>query len=296
MKPAIIRTCALTPDQRESVGELVELTTTEDGVSPLNEAATFGLDGHGRLVHWLAYDNGALIGYAQADRDNHSVQLVVTPASRRQGVGTALADAVQQVEKHPSWWAFDNSAGAQALADRIGASLDRELLLMERDLSAHPVTEEPVPAGVELSTFQPSDAMAVVDVNAQAFAEHPEQGDMTLDDFERRTEEEWFDPAGLVVARDEDTGAMLGFHWTKIENSDPAHPDEPIGEVYVIGVAPEASGRGVGRALLAAGLRHLADRGVTRVRLYVEAANARVVRMYESANFVAVTKDASYSS
>ena len=296
VKHAIIRTCALTPDQRNAVDALIDRSTQADGVSPLNEAASFGLQGRGHVMHWLAYEQGALVGYAQADRDTHSVQLVVSPKIRRQGVGTALAKAVQQVEKEPNWWAFDNGDGARALADRIGATLDRELLIMERDLVEHPVGDEPTPEGVELSAFVPTDAMAVVDVNADAFAEHPEQGDMTLDDFQVRTQEPWFDTEGLIVARDDDTGAMLGFHWTKIETSDPAFPDEPIGEVYVIGVAPEASGRGIGRALLNAGLAHLAARGVRRVRLYVEASSTRAVRMYESASFVLVTKDASYTS
>ena len=203
VKHAIIRTCALTPDQRNAVDALIDRSTQADGVSPLNEAASLGLQGRGHVMHWLAYEQGALVGYAQADRDTHSVQLVVSPKIRRQGVGTALAEAVQQVEKEPNWWAFDNGDGARALADRIGATLDRELLIMERDLVEHPVDDEPTPEGVELSAFVPTDAMAVVDVNADAFAEHPEQGDMTLDDFQVRTQEPWFDPEGLIVARDQ---------------------------------------------------------------------------------------------
>lgn len=296
VKPTITRTCALTPDQRSSVDDLTAAVTEHDQVSPLNEAATFALEGHGHVVHWLAWDQGRLVGYAQADRDSHAVQLMVHPERRRQGIGGELAQAVRSVEKQANWWAFDNGEGAQALAEHIGANLDRELLIMERDLSTHPAVVEPAPEGVEISTYKPSDAMAVVEVNAEAFAEHPEQGEMSLEDFERRSAEPWFDPAGLLVARDDDTGAMLGFHWTKIDNSDPTHPDEPVGEVYVIGVSPSASGRGVGRALLSAGLAHLASRGVTRVRLYVEASSERVVRMYESASFVTVSKDASYSS
>ncbi|HTF39040.1 MAG TPA: GNAT family N-acetyltransferase, partial [Propionibacteriaceae bacterium] len=61
-----------------------------------------------------------------------------------------------------------------------------------------------------------------------------------------RMAEPWFDPAGFIVATIEDT--MFGFHWTK------QHQDQ-LGEVYVLGVAPSAAGRGLGKALLLTGLR-----------------------------------------
>lgn len=295
MSTAITRTGALTPAQRAAVLALVERVADHDGVNPLNEAASFAVEGRTPAVHWLAHRGCELVGYAQADRDQHSVQLLVDPAVRREGVGSQLGREVQRVEPDPTWWAFGNLDGARALAGDIGVGLRRELLVMERDLVAHPAADEPVPDGVEIRGFQPSDAAALVETNADAFAHHPEQGQMSMAEFRMRTDEPWFDPAGLLVAHDEETGAFLGFHWTKVEHSDPAHPDEPVGEVYVIGVRPEASGRGIGRALLGAGLRHLAEAGVRRVRLYVEAGEQRVVRMYESASFVEVTRDASYA-
>lgn len=295
MTTAIFRTGALTPAQRAAVNDLVARVAEHDGVTPLNEAALFAVEGRSPAVHWLAHRGQQLVGYAQADRDNHSVQLFVDADARREGIAAALVEQVQLVEKAPTWWAFGNGEGARAMSDRLGIDLARELLIMERDLVAHPVVDEPTPADLVIRDFQPTDAAALVQANADAFAHHPEQGNMTLQEFELRASEQSFDPAGLKVAIDDDSGVFLGFHWTKIENSDPANPDEPIGEVYVIGVRPEAAGRGIGRALLAAGLRHLASKGVSRVRLYVEASEARVVKMYQSASFVEITRDASYA-
>lgn len=294
MNQPINRTAALTPTQRTAVQDLVDRVASHDGVNPLNEAARFALEGLGHGVHWLAYLDCQLVGYAQADRENHSVQLLVDPVHRRRGIGSRLVEAVREVEPGASWWAFDNQAGAQGLADKLGARIVRQLLVMERDLQRHPVEPCPAPEGVEIRAYEPADAIALVEVNADAFVHHPEQGDMTLADFQLRTQEPWFDPEGLMVARDDDSGAFLGFHWTKIEAADPANPDELVGEVYVIAVDPAASGRGIGRALLTAGLEHLAAQGVHRVKLYVEASEVRVVKMYESAKFILLTKDVSY--
>ncbi|MEL4358583.1 MULTISPECIES: mycothiol synthase [unclassified Luteococcus] len=296
MNTPITRTGALTPPQRAAVDKLVATVTEHDQVRPLNEAASFALAGKGHAVHWLAHRQGELAGYAQCDRENHSVQLLVAPQHRRAGVALALVQEITRVEQQPTWWAFGNLPGARALAGRIGATLTRELLIMERDLAANPPSREEPPSGIVVRPFEEADAQALVEVNEDAFVDHPEQAEMSLEDFWMRSGEDWFDPAGLLVAIDDETGAFVGFHWTKTECSDPSHPDEPIGEVYVIGVHPDHGGRGIGRALLAAGLAHLADKGVNRVRLYVEASSERVVKMYESAKFVVVTRDASYTS
>ena len=82
---------------------------------------------------------------------------------------------------------------------------------------------------------------------------------------------------------------MLGFHWTKI------HPAPtgvaPHGEVYVLGVDPDAQGRGLGKALTLAGLAHLRERGVDHVLLYVEADNDPAVSLYRRVGFTHDPRD-----
>ncbi|NHB85488.1 hypothetical protein G7085_15025 [Tessaracoccus sp. HDW20] len=69
----------------------------------------------------------------------------------------------------------------------------------------------------------------MVAVNAAAFVHHPEQGRLTVDEFDDLTRQSWFDPAGLLVAKRDAT--VAGFHWTKRHGGG-------LGEVYVMAVAP----------------------------------------------------------
>jgi mycothiol synthase len=141
---------------------------------------------------------------------------------------------------------------------------------------------EPAPTDVTIRTFTAGDEGAFLAANAAAFADHPEQGSLTLEDLRHRMAEPWFDPAGFFLA--EDGGALLGYHWTKVQ------PDG-TGEVYVVGVTPAAQGRGLGRALVVRGLEHLQSRDVV---LYVESDNAAAIRLYRSLGFGHVASDAQY--
>jgi mycothiol synthase len=64
--------------------------------------------------------------------------------------------------------------------------------------------------------------------------------------------------------------------------------------VYVLGVAPEAQGMKLGRALTDLGLAHLRGRGLAQVLLYVEEDNAAAVGLYERTGFARFSADVSW--
>jgi mycothiol synthase len=204
----------------------------------------------------------------------NGLDLAVRPDGRGAGLGTALARAaLAEAPREVTAWSHVDHPAARVIAERVGLAATRELWVMERD--AAPVG---VPAvdGVTIRGYRPDDADEVLRVNATAFAHHPEQGSMDAANLAERMAEPWFDPAGLLVA---DAGdGLLAFHWTKQHSAE-------LGEVYVVAVDPAAQGRGLGRALTAAGLAHLASLGVRRIILYVESDNAAAVATYSHLGF-----------
>lgn len=277
------------PDLATTLRPLIDEVAAHDGVSPVNEQAERILAGQLPGRHILAQQDEQVLGYAQIDDADGSVQLFVVPAARRQSIGLALAELARHQANDLAWWSFGTLPGARALATHLGVEPTRALLKMSAGVSTESSYPHPgaAPEGITVTGFTTADIDDLVDVNALAFADHPEQGQMSRTDVEDKLAEPWFDADGLFLARDA-SGNLLGYHWTKTEGT--------TGEVYVIGVHPFEHGRGLGRYLLAVGMHHLAAvRGATVIDLYVEAANERVVTMYENAGFVEAQRDTRWS-
>lgn len=255
-----------------SVEEVARACAAADGTDPLDEAAHMALaDGTATVV-------AEPYGFALLHEGDLS--LAVHPDHRGRGTGAALLARVAHDGDLTAWSHGDHPAAA-ALAARHGWSRDRELWVMRRPgtLDLPPLS---VPDDVRVRGYRDTDAADLVAVNAAAFAHHPEQGAMDLDNLARRMAEPWFDPAGLLVAEDDD--GMLGFHWTKQHSP-------TLGEVYVVGIAPGAQGRGLGTLLTLAGLHHLAAVGAREVLLYVEADNSAAVAVYSRLGFAHADSD-----
>lgn len=171
-------------------------------------------------------------------------------------------------------WAFQPRLSAELEA--AGFVPERELRQLRMPL---PVGEGPsFPDSVQVVAFRPGhDEEAWLEVNNAAFAGHPENGNWTLDVMADRRQQDWWDPKGFRMAWEHDR--LVGSCWTKVHEGN-------VGEIYVISVAPEARGRGLGRALVLEGLRYLSDeRGCTEGMLYVDASNHAAIALYEDMGF-----------
>lgn len=271
-----------TDDDLDRIRLVASACATADGADPLDEAT------------WLALRHPgarAVDAVVEVDRFavvvDGSLSLAVHPDFRRRGyAGTLVAGLLP---RHPGplvAWSHGNHPTAAALADRHGFDRVRDLWVMRRpttEPTAEPVAEVRLPEGVAIRGYLPDDRDDLLRVNAAAFAAHPEQGAMDAADLAARMAEPWFDPADLLLAHDPG-GRLLGFHWTKAHS--PAS-----GEIYVLGIAPEGQGRGLGKVLTLAGLHHLAGRGVDEVHLYVESDNTPAVALYSGQGFTHADAD-----
>ena len=281
-------------DEQQRIRELIGVATEFDGVAPVGEQVLREL-GESRTDHVLAFDDAEIVGYLNLTPE--MAELVVHPGARRRGTATALIRAaLDRSGGRNQFWAHGTLEAARATAAALELAPVRELMQMRRSL--HDLPPASVSEGVRIRGYAgAADDAELLRVNKAAFSWHPEQGRWTQSDIDERRREPWFDPAGLFLAFDEATDRLLGFHWTKV------HTDEGgrrTGEVYVVGIDPDAQGRGLGRTLTLVGLEHLAGRLADAedptVLLYVESDNTAALRTYGRLGFTVYSVDTAYAA
>ncbi|MGP4109964.1 mycothiol synthase [Streptomyces sp. 4N509B] len=294
MSDVVVLDEVTTADVRDAL-ELIDTAARTDGQSPVSEQGRLLLRGGPRpgVKHVLLRERGQLVAYGQLDGTDPveapSAELVVHPSHRGRRHGRAVGEALLAESGHRlRIWAHGGHPAARHLAQAMGLTLFRELRQLRRPLGGLQLPEPTLPPGVTVRGFVPGeDDEAWLSVNAAAFSHHPEQGSLTQRDLDARKAQSWFDPAGFFLAVS--GGKLLGFHWTKV------HTAERLGEVYVLGVLPEAQGTGLGRALTTIGLRYLArDRSLPTAMLYVDADNGPALHVYEGLGFRTYETDLMY--
>jgi len=155
----------------------------------------------------------------------------------------------------------------------------RHILKLYRSLEA-PIPH--IPHNYQFITFDPENhADAWLELNNYIFAHHPDQGNWAMADLENRMAERWFDADGFFLAVQ--GGSIIGFCWTKIH--DEFVNQDPIGELYVIGVHPDHAHKGIGRAVSITALNYLVTKGLKQSMLYVDADNEKGLALYKSLGF-----------
>jgi len=312
----------LDTEQLSALVALIEEATQVDGVAPLSEQALLDArEGPPSWItttpaaHFLAYDGRHLAGYAHLEREPAATtttaqtteraataELVVDPEYRRHGFGTALVHALEESlgEGTLQFWSHGHIGVARFFAAREGAANVRALWTMRRPLGpeARPLPPVQLPQGFTARHFVVGqDEDAWLRVNARAFVHHPEQGQMTRVDLNRRMAQSWFDTTGLILVEDTrgPMPVLAASHWTKVvPPKDPqASPTE--GEVYVVAVDPAYQGMGLGQTVTVLGLLHLVERGVAEAFLYVEGDSTRAASIYSELGFTRTGSDVMYS-
>lgn len=310
----IVQEVEATDEALGQTRELIAQTEAHDGVSPVSDQAMLAVaQGQRALLFSQRTETRSSSGseatpaalVAVAIVGQGEVDVVVAPEHRGAGIGSAtLTHALQHPHATATElraWAHGTNPAADSLLGSAGFTPVRTLLRMELDPTLLPAHTDPLaiptPPDFALRTFDPGsahDARAWVHTNAAAFADHPEQGRITEDDFALIRAEDWFDPADLIVLEHAHTQAQAGagaegaarfagFTWIKTLRN--ATTESPECELYALGVLPEHAGKGLGRLLLDVTLARMAQHRPSRVTLYVDGENERAVELYRRASF-----------
>lgn len=265
----------------ELLRDLADDALRVDGTPPFSDQALVEARSGRALV--LGDSDAAAVVRA----DEGEAELVVRPALRRAGLGRVLLGTVLDVTEGPlAVWAHGDHPGARRLAEEFGFEPTRRLLQQRATVPQDPGAPR-LAEGTFVRSFRPGiDDAAWLDLNARAFAGHPEQGSLGQADLDARLAEDWFDADDFVLLWRGDE--LLAFCWLKVDEGQP-------GEFYAVGVAPEHQGEHLGSAAVDAGLGRLAARGVTTAALYVEGDNAPALRLYAARGFADFAVDVQYT-
>jgi len=234
----------------------------------------------------VAERGGAIFGVLMSTRMEQdgewlrSFRIIVHPDHRRRGIATRI---MEQVELQDPDGDTTLRAGLQGkwtagkcLLEKHGFEVVERFLWMRADAERnHRAPDAPPPEGFALRPYRADDA-----------------DDSAWRRLNREAYEGTSDYMDLVAAECEAARRTPRFHLWIAE-----HGDEPVGfcltnafsgknRVESIVVAAKYRGRGLGRALLVAGLRTLRSEEPGGVWLSVRADNAHAVALYESVGFI----------
>ncbi len=292
----------LSDTQQSLVLDLINRTTNHDGTPPIAEHILLHLRYGGDKAdsHLLVEKDNQIIGYAHLDQTDlvagPSVELVVDPSYRGEGVGKALlSEAIKICGKTLRLWVHGEQEAAHSLAASFNFEKIRTVMQMSKSLS----DIQPLPTidkEIIIRSFLPGiDSDAWLDLNNRVFKNHPEQGGWQLSDLNHRLSEEWFDEKGFFIV--EKNKQVIASTWTKVHgahshdhdgNASHAHP--AIGEIYITAVDPAYAGLGIGKALTITALNFLKYQGLTDAMLYVDLENEVALNLYKSIGFIESNK------
>jgi mycothiol synthase len=267
---------------------VIEVQECEEAGSPLLDAAQKGDAVHGVATLVARPDPGAEpVGCARVSRGRAGWAIEYEAGGDVAGELVQAAVDVVRVGGggHVQMWVNRPTEADDAVAADAGLAPRRDLYQLRIDLPR----DEPY----ELDTrafVAGQDEEAWLEVNNRAFDWHPDQGGWDIETLRARQQEPWFEPEGFLLH--EIGGRLAGFCWTKVH----ADHDPPLGEIYVIATDPDFQGKGLGRRLVLAGLDHLSRKGLRTGMLYVDAANAPAVHLYEDMGFHVDHIDRAYAA
>lgn len=262
----------------------------------------------------MAEADGRLVGYAgiecrvNADGDrvfyqelivHPDQQLLVEPALLQFNEERAREIAVEKPMDAPhtmQLWRPDENKASVALLLASGYAAARHFFEMRRDLTTA-LPNVPLPAGIEVRPFEPSEAnyRAVYVGNREAFMDHWGSRPWTEEDYRAWLSDPTHDISLWRIAWDATTNEVAGVAINTIFAADNETYGFQRGWVNNLSVRRPWRGRGLAKALLAHTFVALRGRGMTEAMLGVDASNPTgALQLYGSVGFEVYKRSAVY--
>ncbi len=156
-----------------------------------------------------------------------------------------------------------------------------------------PLASSPAPAGYRIRPLAPAELSDYLALATELF---PRATRLPLTEGRRRAlmADTAYTPELDLVAEDA-SGALVGFCHCALRPDERERLGRRAGWVELIGAAPAHRRAGLGRALLLAGLRALADNGADQALLTVRAENATARALYDAEGFTLLFTERTYT-
>ena len=241
-------------------------------------------------------DSGKAVGYSLVAYEPPISRAVasggVLEEYRGKGIGRALMRAVVQHAEELGVSSLHVEAGVthsdmQHLLTRHGMEVVRSLWKMRWQDEGVPEVNLP-PGFAVRSLVAGQDEDTLTDLQNVAFGENWGFSPNTVEQIRVRVENNRGGPESIIFITEE--GKPAAYNWTMFYPDD----ESPSGVVAMTGVHPNYRGRGIGRAVVTAGIAYLVERGASFVDLEVDADNIPARELYLNLGFRKVGRSVWY--
>ena len=240
---------------------------------------------------FIAAADGAMAGYALVAYEPPIARAVaeggVLPAMRGRGIGRALTQAVVEHAAGLGVSALHIEAGETNAALRRllaseGLTPIKRFWQMRWQSDAPPDVR--LPAGFATrSLITGEDEAALTELQNISFGANWGFSPNSVEQIAARVRQNRGGPECILFLTegDPDSGKPAAYNWTMFSEDGAA----PSGVISMTGVHPDYRGRGLGRAVVAAGIAYLVGRGAQSVSLEVDSGNTPARELYLALGF-----------
>ena len=240
---------------------------------------------------FIAEIDGKVVGYIDVTPElgigRAVLDCLVHPELRRKSLATQLFHyAVRCATELKARVAYVNipqhNVAAASLLSKLGFKFVRRFLELRRGLA-----EVHLPNAKHIALpcrpLQRGEENKLTEIQNRCFAGTWGYNPNTVEEIAYRLNLTNCSPEDVILVCDEEN--LVGYCWTTINKEENTTLGRSKGRIYMLGVAPDYQGKGIGKQVLMAGLSHLKSKGLEVAEVTVDSNNRAACALYESVGF-----------